>query len=205
VRLDGGRLRIGPSDWEAQGVVSAREADVAAFSVDVFEVTESRWESCVVEGACPARAASGEPGRAVAGVTLTEARRFCSWAGGRLPTPDELAWAAAGAGARRYAWGDTGAVCRRAAWGLKDGPCASGSTGPEIAGSHPDGASPDGIHDLAGNVAEWAVDAHGGTAEVRGGSWSDGAVASLRSWSRRVPAPDARQDDVGLRCAYDDR
>jgi formylglycine-generating enzyme required for sulfatase activity len=144
-------------------------------------------------------ALSGEPGRAVSGVTFAEAASFCRWAGGSLPTSDQLAFAAAGHGARRYAWGDTGAVCRRAAWGLVAGPCGWGASGPELAGAHPDGASPEGVLDLSGNVAEWAVARDGG-AEARGGSFADGAASALRAWQRRALPPGTRARDVGLRC-----
>jgi formylglycine-generating enzyme required for sulfatase activity len=93
-------------------------------------------------------------------MTRREAERFCEAHGGRLPTEDE--WIVAAVSAmnppRRYPWGDTGAVCRRAAWGLKDGPCARGTGGPDTVGAHPDGDSPLGLHDLAGNVAEWVSD-----------------------------------------------
>jgi formylglycine-generating enzyme required for sulfatase activity len=182
-------------------VVAPYEADVASFDLDALEVTESRWSACVTAGACASLPLSGEPGRAVGGVTFDEAARFCAWAGGALPTRDQLAFAAAGRGGRRYAWGDTGAVCRRAAWGLASGPCAWGAAGPELAGSHPDGASPDRALDLAGNVAEWAV-VPGGAPEVRGGSYADGAANAIRAWQRRVVPADTRARDIGLRCAY---
>jgi formylglycine-generating enzyme required for sulfatase activity len=200
VRIEGGALRVGPGDWEAQGVVTPYQAEVAPFGLDLVEVTEERWSGCVAAGACPAIRLSGEPGRAVAEVTRDEAARFCAWAGGALPTSDQLAFAAAGRAGRRYAWGDTGAVCRRAAWGLTSGPCAWGAAGPELAGAHPDGASPEGALDLAGNVAEWATAADG-TAEVRGGSFADGAAGALRSWQRRAVAPDTRSPQIGFRCA----
>ena len=199
VRIEGGLLHIGPGDWEAQGVVEPYEVEVAAFEIDALEVTEARWAACAAAGGCPAVALSGEPGRPVTGVTLDEAERFCRWDGGALPTAAELAFAAAGRTGRRYPWGDTGAVCRRAAWGLVAGPCAWGATGPELAGSHPDGASPEGVHDLAGNVAEWATSA--GTAEVRGGSYADGAANALRAWQRRVISPTIRSRQIGFRCA----
>jgi formylglycine-generating enzyme required for sulfatase activity len=204
VPIAGGVLRVGTGDWEAQGVVTPYETAVAPFSIDTLEVTEQRWASCVVAGACAALPLSGEPGRPVARVTLAEAGAFCRWAQGALPTRDQLAYAAAGRAGRRYAWGDTGAVCRRAAWGLLDGPCGQGAAGPELAGSHPDGASPDGALDLAGNVAEWTLPASPAArdAEVRGGSFADGAAAALRTWQRRVVPVDTRSPAIGFRCAY---
>jgi formylglycine-generating enzyme len=203
VEIAGGMLHLGPGDWEAQGVVEARDAAIAAFGLDALEVTEERYATCTAAGACASLPLGGEPGLPVTGVTTGEAARFCAWAGGSLPTPDQLAFAASGASGRRYAWGDTGAVCRRAAWGLLDGPCGEGASGPELAGSHPDGASPDGVLDLAGNVAEWALPAAGASvAEARGGSWASSAASALRSWQRRVLPADTRSPEVGFRCAY---
>jgi len=204
VQIAGGTLRSGPGDWEAQGIVEPRTVEVAPYAIDAYEVTEERWTECVAARACAAIALRDEPGLPVSNVTIAEADRFCGWAGGRLPTRDELAFAAAGAGGRRYAWGDTGAVCRRAVFGLKDGPCGFGAGGPELAGTHPDGASPEGIHDLAGNVAEWTMPASkaASTAEVRGGSYRDGAASALRSWSFRELPIDTRSPEVGFRCVY---
>jgi formylglycine-generating enzyme len=202
VRIDGGLLRVGPGDWEAQGVVAPYQVEVASFGLDVLEVSEARWSGCVAAGACPVLALSGEPGRPVVSITFDEAAGFCRWAGGALPASQQLAFAAAGRAGRRYAWGDTGAVCRRAAWGIVTGPCGWGATGPELAGSHPDGASPEGVLDLAGNIAEWAT-APAGAAEVRGGSYADGAASALRAWQRRALPPDTRSREVGFRCAYE--
>jgi formylglycine-generating enzyme required for sulfatase activity len=100
--------------------------------------------------------------------------------------------------------GDTGVVCRRAAWGLSNGPCATGGTGPDTAGAHPAGASPAGVHDLAGNVAEWAAsrDAPEGHADALGGSWADAEAAALRGWNRRTAPKGAREAVIGFRCVY---
>jgi formylglycine-generating enzyme required for sulfatase activity len=188
-------------DWEAEGRVPARNAAVAAFDIDVYEITESAYGQCRSDGRCGEVALSGEPGRALTGLTRAEARTYCEARAGRLPTEDEWMWAAAGASSRRYPWGDTGAVCRRGAWGIRSGPCGYGASGPEIAGTHPDGASPQGVQDLAGNAAEWVEAAEGGLAH--GGSWASGFAAELRTWYAR-PLPDAeRSVEIGARCVYD--
>ena len=75
---------------------------------------------------------------------------------------------AAGAQSRRYPWGQTGLVCRRATFGIIAGPCAENGSQPDIAGSHPDGQSPEGVFDLSGNVAELALDAEGQALGLRG-------------------------------------
>jgi formylglycine-generating enzyme required for sulfatase activity len=177
-------VTIGPSDWEAEGRVASRVVKTPPFRIDAYEFTEAELP--------------------LSGVTLERARALCKGQGGRLPTEDEWIVAAAGQGdrPRRYPWGNTGAVCTRAAFGLKEGPCARGADGPDTAGAHPDGATPDGIHDLAGNVAEWVET---GTAEsvVRGGAWDTMLATELRTWVRRTVAPDTKDATIGFRCAYD--
>ncbi|MBK6520595.1 MAG: SUMF1/EgtB/PvdO family nonheme iron enzyme [Polyangiaceae bacterium] len=196
------RLAPGTTDWEAAGQVRRAGAEVPAFVIDAFEVTETRWSGCASEGRCRALELTGEPGRPVVGLTVHDAAAFCAWAGGALPTPHQFEAAAAGAAGNRYPWGQTGAVCRRAAWGRARGPCAQGATGPELGGAFPDGATPLGVHDLAGNVAEWVQTADGSAVEVRGGSFGDEAAAALRSWSSRPAPPAGSAEDVGFRCVY---
>jgi formylglycine-generating enzyme len=185
---------VGPSDWEAEGRVAPRTIHVDAFRIDAFEVTRGAWDS----------AAGGDVARAASGMTRDEASAFCARRapGGRLPTEDEWMVAAVSSPTprppTRYPWGETGAVCRRAAWGLASGPCASGAEGPDTVGSHPDGDSPLGIHDLAGNVAEWVA----GSGGAKGGSFATDLAANLRVWARLEVAPDARDPRVGFRCVY---
>lgn len=179
-------VTIGPSDWEAEGRVASRVVKTKPFRIDAYEFGERDRD------------------RPAFGVPIERAREICKEQGGRLPTEDEWIVAAAGDGdkPRRYPWGNTGSVCSRAAFGLKDGPCARGADGPDTGGAHPDGATPDGIHDLAGNVAEWVET---GTAEsvVRGGAWDTMLATELRTWVRRTVPPDTKDATIGFRCAYD--
>jgi len=201
VRIGPGTLRIGPGDWEAQGLVQPSIVTVdQPFWLDAYEATVERWRSCEAAGQC-ARVPDDEPGRAVRGITLEQARGFCSWAGGTLPTQREWQFAAAGPRARRYPWGDTGAVCRRASWGMAAGPCGSGADGPDIVGIHADGASPDGVFDLAGGVAEWVL-LPSGSAATCGGSWRTSLATGLRTWRIEERNPTESFDDVGVRCRY---
>lgn len=200
-------VTVGPSDWEAEGRAPPRTIAVGGFRIDRFEVT--------VGQACASRALAdrpfcreGDPARAAFGVPLEEARELCRERGGRLPSEDEWLVAAAGDRPRRYPWGDTGAVCRRAAWGLAKGPCADGASGPDTVGAHPDGATPLGIHDLAGNVEEWVEPpdrSAGAGALLRGGSWQTAFAAELRTWPRREASASEIRDPgptIGFRCAY---
>lgn len=185
-------VTVGPSDWEAEGRVQPRTAHVAAFAIDRFEVTAGQM--CRLRS----RLCDQDATRAASGVSFDDARALCNERGGRLPTEDEWLAAAGGAKPRRYPWGDTGAVCRRAAWRLEAGPCATGATGPDTVGAHPDGATPQGVQDLAGNVAEW-VDSS--PPSVRGGSWKTSLATELRTWPR-TEMPLAGDSTTGFRCAY---
>jgi formylglycine-generating enzyme required for sulfatase activity len=196
ILIPAAQIAIGSSDWELEGRLPTRVVSVSAFRIDAFEVTRRRWN----------RDAANDPLCAASGMTRRQAEDFCSSQGGRLPTEDEwMAAAASGAAAaRRYPWGDTGAVCRRAAWGLVAGPCAQGGEGPDTVGAHADGDSPSGLHDLAGNVAEWvaADPARPNVGVAKGGSWRSALAAELRIWSRLELSPNATDAEVGLRCVY---
>ncbi|HYP87885.1 MAG TPA: SUMF1/EgtB/PvdO family nonheme iron enzyme, partial [Polyangiaceae bacterium] len=197
VSLAGGVLDIGAADWDgASDGVRFPRTEVAAFRLDLAEVTVQRFRACTAcVRACPSCAAA-ESGLPVVGVSPEGAERFCASQRGRLPTAAEWVWAAAGSSARRYPWGNSGLVCRRAAFGLSHGPCGEGD-GPELVGSRPDGASPDGVLDLAGNVAEWAREASGAYA-ARGGSFRSRAAAELKSWSALPDREKALY--IGFRC-----
>jgi formylglycine-generating enzyme required for sulfatase activity len=192
-------ISVGPSDWEAEGRVPPRSIHVSAFRIGALEVTRGRW-------AGPAGAADGDSARAASGMTRDEASAFCALSGGRLPTEEE--WTVAAASAQnpphRYPWGDTGAVCRRAAWGLRSGPCALGSDEADTVGAHPDGNSPLGMSDLAGNVAEWVAPDrdHPELGVAKGGSWESALASDLRIWARLELPPSSRDRRVGVRCAY---
>jgi formylglycine-generating enzyme len=190
-------LQVGPSDWEAEGRVAPRTVRVGPFQLDAFEATLGHTSPRSVIDA--ARAASG--------LTRSDAAGYCKRRGGRLPTEDEWIAAAAGEAGRRYPWGDTGAVCRRAAFGLVAGPCASTGTGPDTVGAHTSGDTPTGLHDMAGNVAEWVAPSPSGSKAgvARGGSWRSALATDLRTWARLELDPDRPDDRVGVRCAYDAR
>ncbi len=84
-------------------------------------------------------------------VSYAEAIAYATWVGRRLPTEAEYV---------RAAYGSPGAETRRHPWGDAEPSAAHGvfdftSWEPEPVGSHPDGQSAWGVHDLVGNGWEW--------------------------------------------------
>jgi formylglycine-generating enzyme required for sulfatase activity len=150
-------------------------------------------------------------------VTWEGARAYCHWRGARLPTEAEWEAAARGREGRTYPWGNAQPTPGRAVFGRR-----SGETEP--VGSRPAGATREGVHDLAGNVAEWTSSlyrpypydpadgredpAAEGERVTRGGDHVfDSAPERLTGFFRSgfSRAPDRGHRHVGFRCARSPR
>jgi serine/threonine-protein kinase len=157
----------------------------------------------------------------IVNVSWDDARAYCAWAGGRLPSEAEWEYAARGGHAdRHHPWGNEPPSCTAGApnGARFDDGSACRRAGTERVGAY--GANGFGLHDLAGNAWEWCADAWNddlgqapadGSAfddqeatrrVLRGGSWINGADylrVSIRSrWYQR-----RGRDFIGFRCARD--
>ena len=112
----------------------------------------------------------------------------------RLPTEMEWEYAAAGKEGRKYPWGNAEPTAKLANY---DG--NEGATTP--VGRYPDGATPEGLYDMAGNVLERMENKRNkddSARALRGGSWN-GYPGSLRCSARFVSHPAGRGNGIGFR------
>ena len=144
-------------------------------------------------------------------VSARDAAAFCAWRGLRLRREAEWEFAARGDDGRRSPWGDAPPAAdgrRRANFGTQRCCAADAADGFERTapvGRFPRGASPFGLHDMAGNVWEWTASPYPGRPDwvaLRGGGWGNNPYC-LRSAYRHGNPPDIGLDMVGFRCAAD--
>jgi formylglycine-generating enzyme len=223
--------------------LTAHEVLLSDFWMDRTEVTVARYRQCVAAGRCveppygSGASRFDRPELPVVLVTWHDAAAFCTWAGGRLPTEAEWERAARGVAGRRYPWGNVhnrhlsnhghGLLLFDRSFPVKPGlrvdawdhEQADGHLELAPVGSYPDGRTPDGIDDLAGNVEEWVADFYapeyapashvdprgpdaGDERVVRGGSYLHGRPW-MRGASRDRDPPHVRRIRRGFRCARD--
>jgi len=202
------------------------------YYIDKFEVSNGQYAICVNEGVCdrPYLISMYEDPRyieyPVVLINWFSANTYCEWRGARLPSEAEWEKAARGTDNRYYPWGN---VFDGELTNFCDSSCSKyysnhnyddGYDNIAPVGSYPNGASPYGVLDMAGNVGEWVNDwydkdyyvnspkenplgpSSGSSRVIRGGlyySTGYGVGVTLRS----SYGPDFKAVYYGFRCAMD--
>lgn len=199
-----------------------RRVTMSSFCMDVDEVTVFAYRLCP-SGTCATPYTgegcnwhiTGRDNHPVNCLAWSQARTYCQWLGGDLPTEAQWEYAARGSENLDYPWGNSAPF---------DELCWSGVTprsGTCVVNSFSAGVSPFGLHDMVGNVSEWVLDWYGpfgslpendptgsptGSVRVnRGGSWSYDSAATMRAAFRNRNAPTYSHNDLGFRCARNPR
>ena len=223
----------------------SRRISVSSFYIDRDEVTNARYRQFLDQVKGSGDEAFRHPGQPdksdynqdlmtedLAGddqpavcVSWYNAYAYCQWAGKRLPTEAEWEYAARGGDRyRKYPWGG-GEPDGDGIWWANYRPARGrGADGYRVSapvGSFPDGVSPFGLLDMAGNVEEWVQDWHdpyyyrrsketrnptgpakGSKKVIKGGSYGTDKWhirVATRLWGR----PSDRSVQLGFRCASD--
>jgi formylglycine-generating enzyme required for sulfatase activity len=153
--------RMPSNDW-----APAHSVTLKPFHIDSHEVTWGQYRACVEARKCSTADIDLYPETAAAlrnpafanlpvdRATFADALTYCTWVGKRLPTEAEWERAARGTEGRSYPWGDTpppAEVSQNPEW-------YGGERRPAPVGSYPHDATPEGVLDLFGSVAEWVLD-----------------------------------------------
>ena len=164
VHIPAGIFRMGGMDVRrAPNEIPDHDVKLNAYWMDQLEVTNAMFMLCIHAGACDPPQSFRSQRRAdyfnnpefkdypVVYVTWGHANAYCEWAGRRLPTEAEWERAARGDDFRTFAWGEDKADGTLVNFNMLVGDTSR-------VGSFPLGASPFGVLDMAGNVAEWVND-----------------------------------------------
>jgi eukaryotic-like serine/threonine-protein kinase len=211
--IRGGKFEMGDDSADDPAEKPAHEVEVTSFYIDRNEVTNADYAKFVKASGHSAppgwRGAvypEGEGDYPVANVSWSDAEAYAKWAGKRLPTEEEWEFAARGTEGRKYPWGNDFDS-------KKLNSSESGNEQAKSVGDYADGATPEKVYNLAGNVAEWTgsenslypgstANLTSGTKIVRGGGFSLDKKYASGSKRTQVP-PDTKDAALGFRCAKD--
>lgn len=164
IYIPAGTFRMGGLDVRrAANEIPEHDVTLDALWMDQLEVTNAMYGLCVSAGKCTLPQQLKSQRRPdyftnpefkdypVIYVTWGQAKAYCEWAGRRLPTEAEWERAGRGDDLRTFPWGEDKASGLLANFNMLVGDTSR-------VGTYPAGASPFGVLDMAGNVAEWVND-----------------------------------------------
>jgi formylglycine-generating enzyme len=214
VTIPSGKFIMGSNDGGSEAE-PAHTVYLDTYEIGKYEVTVAQFRKfCKATGRKMPKAPDWgwKDDHPMVNVTWEDAKAYCEWAGGRLPTEAQREKAARGGDGRKYPWGST--------WDRKK--CANTElalTSTARVGSYPSDASPYGCMDMAGNVYEWCADrysdhyykasppqnpkgpASGMLRVLRGGAWICNATGCLCTGRNAGTTRSWRVDWLGFRIA----
>ncbi len=216
VSLPAGAAWLGMDTDPADRAYPRRQIELPAFAIQRYEVSNAEYAMCVKARLCtPLIVAARADRQPVVNVSAQQAAAFCAGLGGQLPTETQWERAARGLEGRLWPWGDRPAPSTRTVnmsiYQARENPVEVDSS------RFAEGATPEGIMHLIGNVAEWtatpvecAAEAYcpavwdgRGWLAVRGGSYRDTlefGLPTITYASFYAPAPPT--PEVGFRCVW---
>jgi formylglycine-generating enzyme required for sulfatase activity len=210
VWIAGGTIVTGSDGWEgdvprASPYSRADETSglwtVQGFWIQEHEVTNEEYARVDPAHDFP----TGHERHPVAGITWREALTYARFLGGRLATEVEWEFVARGTERREYPWGDAGPTCEMTHYV----DCEPRNTVPVMTRSGD--VTPEGIHDLAGNVREWVMPVWFDPArhpvnrdaiKVKGGSFAHLAFFLRAAAVTNGLPPGYSWDNIGFRVAW---
>lgn len=219
VDVPAGEFTMGSGDFVDEQPVHQVYLDT--FWIDQTEVTNKMYSMCVNANICELPKSTGTSkypsyygnpdfdNYPVVNVNWSMAKDYCEWAGRMLPSEAQWEKAARGADERTYPWGER-LSCDKVNYWNGSRSCA---ISPSPVDSYPNGASPYGVYNMAGNVMEWVSSLYQpypyapddgredlssiSARVIRGGWW----YVDLRSANRTNDVPISFSDNLGFRCA----
>lgn len=227
ITIPAGSFRMG-SDPRAAASPFANErpqqrVELPSFQISRVPITNRLYHQFVTNSPYPAPGhwpdgcpPAGSEDFPVTYVSWHDAQAFCTWAGVRLPTEAEWEKAARGDEGRWWPWGDALPDATHCHFNGQAQGMAPAAQSVLPVGQFPQGASPYGVLDMAGNVWEWtssryrsypyrAADGRealtpGGVRVVRGGSYNHD-LRQIRCAARDGMAAGVRDVYIGFRVA----
>ncbi len=231
IDIPGGTFDMGSNHGD-ENEKPIHNVTIQDFVLAKHETTVAQYRQCVEAGACSLPDTKDDiyycnwgyedrDQHPINCVDWYQARQFCKWAGGRLPSESEWEFAARSGGHHNlYPWGFKKADCSLAIMNESGGyGCGKDRTWPVC--SKPAGNTPSGLCDMAGNAWNWTEDywnenyegapsdgspwkeGHEHRRALRGGSWSNGNPSIFHTTFRIGFTPKDRHYYFSFRCAKD--
>ena len=203
--IPAGIFRMGGMDVRrAPNEIPDHDVQLDAYWMDQLEVTNAMFALCMSRGGCTPPQSFKSQRRAdyfnnaefkdypVVYVTWGQAKAYCEWAGRRLPTEAEWERAARGDDFRTFPWGENKADRTLTNFNMLVGDTSR-------VGTYPAGASPFGVLDMAGNVAEWVNDYYSFNYSVSGSVVNPTGPETSGSFNRVVRGGSLGDAEINIR------